>query len=118
MSKSVPVVTLLLLIIGYFSYQHWVVKPQHIEQRAKGMVLQIAYGENWFNPLSHNEDNPVYHTTLTVNSAFDGVAYADARIEYVDDQKTVCKQIRFQFSVESLNDYHLLSQTDCAMGAS
>lgn len=118
MGKPVLVVTVLLLIASYFGYQHWMVKPQHVEQRAKSMVLQIAYGESWFNPLTQSEDNPVYHTTLTVNSAFDGVAYADAKIEYVDDNKTLCKQVRFQFAIDSLNDYHLLSQSDCAMGTS
>ncbi|EGU46284.1 hypothetical protein VII00023_11866 [Vibrio ichthyoenteri ATCC 700023] len=118
MGKTVSVVAVLFLVMGYFSYQYWVVKPQHVEQQAKSMVLQIAYGEQWFNPLKHSDENPIYHTTLEVNSSYDGVAYADAKIEYVDDQKTLCKTIRFQFAIDSLNDYHLLSQSDCAMGSS
>ena len=114
MSKTVPVVTVIALVAtSYFSYQHWVVKPRHIEQRAKGMVLQIAYSEDWFEPLKQSNSNPRYHTSVELNSHYDGVAYANAKIEYVDDNKALCKQVRFQFAIDSLDNYHLLSQSDC-----
>ena len=114
MSKTVPVVVVIALVASsYFSYQHWVVKPQHIEQRAKEMVLQIAYSEDWFDPLKQSDSNPTYHTSVEVNSHYDGVAYANAQIEYVDDNKSLCKQVRFQFAIDSLNEYYLLSQSDC-----
>ncbi|EGQ7843179.1 hypothetical protein B7489_05445 [Vibrio alginolyticus] len=105
---------------AYFGYNRYYLYPQQLETQAKSMLIQMANREEWVDvfEMMNRVDAHKGHLELVADvTSSDGQrAYSEGIITYTDREGVVCKQVVFNFKINSLKNYNISDLRDCSYG--
>ncbi len=120
MTRTTSFGLVLLLMCAYFGYNRLYAYPNQLENQAKSMLLQMANREEWldaFEVMNRVDSSKGFlELTARVKSSDEKRAYSEGFITYTDRQGMVCKEVVFDFKINSLNNYNIYDIKDCSMG--
>ncbi len=120
MTRTTSFGLVLLLMCAYFGYNRFYAYPIQLETQAKSMLLHMANREEWldaFEVMNQVDSRSGYlELVASVKSSDDKRAYSEGFITYTDNQGMVCKEVVFDFKIDSLNHYNIDDLRDCSMG--
>ncbi len=120
MTRTSAFALVLLLMSAYFSYNHFYAHPNKLETQAKSMLIQMANREEWidaYEVMNQVDSHQGYlELAASIISADEKRAYSEGFITYTDKQGMVCKEVVFDFKINSVKNYSITNIRDCSMG--
>ncbi|BBM67164.1 hypothetical protein [Vibrio alfacsensis] len=120
MTRTTSAVLILILISAYFSYNHFYVYPHKLETQAESMLIQMANREEWLNVPEMMVLVEAHKAHLELNAdikSTDGQrAYSEGYITFSNRGRNVCKEVIFNFQINSLRNYRISDLHDCSLG--
>ncbi|HAS6725631.1 TPA: hypothetical protein N3C02_002814 [Vibrio parahaemolyticus] len=120
MTRTTSFALVLLLMCAYFGYNRYYVYPQQLETQAKSMLIQMANREEWmdvFEMMNRVEAHKGHLELAARVKSSDGKrAYSEGFITYTDRDGMVCKEVVFNFKINSLKNYSISDLRDCSFG--
>ncbi len=120
MTRTTSIALVLLLMSAYFSYNRFYAYPNKLETQAESMLLKMANREEWIDTFEvmNQIDSRKGYLELAANiiSSDEKRAYSEGFISYTDNQSMVCKEVVFDFKIDSIKNYSISNLKDCSMG--
>ncbi len=120
MTRTTSLAVVFLLMCAYFGYNRYFVYPKKLETQAESMLMQMANREEWidaFEVMNRVDSRNGYLELAAQIKSSDGKrAYSEGFFTYSDKQGMVCKEVVFDFKINSLNSYTISDIRDCSMG--
>lgn len=120
MTRTTSLAVVFLLMCAYFGYNRFYVYPKQLESQAESMLLKMANREEWldaFEVMNRVDAHKGYlELAAQIKSSDGNRAYSEGFITYSDRQGMVCKEVVFNFKIDSLNNYTISQIRDCSMG--
>ncbi|MBR9788299.1 MAG: hypothetical protein GYB40_10220 [Vibrionaceae bacterium] len=120
MTRTTSWAVIFLVMCAYFGYNRLHVYPKQLESQAESMLLKMANREEWldtFEVMNRVDAHKGYlELAAQIKSSDGNRAYSEGFITYSDRQGMVCKEVVFDFKIDSLNNYTISHIRDCSMG--
>ncbi len=120
MTRATSLVTVLLLMCAYFGYNRFYAYPNKLETQAESMLIQIANREEWIDVFeamnSVGSRNSHFEFDAHITSSKGNRVFSEGFITYTDAKGMVCKEVVFDFKLNSVNNYTISDLRDCSMG--
>ncbi|PFG58313.1 hypothetical protein ATG66_0855 [Vibrio sp. ES.051] len=120
MTRTTSFVLVLVVVCAYFAYNRYHVYPKQLETQAKSMLIQMANREEWvdvFEMMNRVEAHQGYLELVADVKSSDGKrAYSEGFITYTNREGVVCKEVVFNFKINSLKNYSISDLHDCSYG--
>ena len=106
MTRTTSAVLILVLMSAYFAYNRFYVYPQKLQTQAQSMLIQMANREEWLDVHEMMERVGAHKAHLEldadITSTIGKRVYSEGYITYSDRSRNVCKQVVFNFKINSL----------------
>ncbi|CAH1531757.1 conserved hypothetical protein [Vibrio owensii] len=120
MTRTTSAVLIIILMSAYFAYNRFYVYPQKLETQAESMLIQMANREEWLDVPQMMERVEAHKAHLELDADITSTsgkrAYGEGYITYSDRSRNVCKQVVFNFKINSLRNYMISDLHDCSLG--
>ncbi|CAH1564873.1 hypothetical protein [Vibrio rotiferianus] len=120
MTRTASAVLILFLMSSYFAYNRFYVYPQQLESQAESMLMQMANREEWLDMYESKKRVHAHTAHLEfaahVTSSDGQRAYSEGYITYSERGHNVCKEVIFNFKINSLRNYSISNLHDCSLG--
>ncbi len=120
MTRTTSIAVVLLLMCAYFGYNRLYAYPNKLETQAESMLIQMANREEWidvFEAMNSADSKKGYlELAASIKSSDGNRAFSEGFITYTNNQGMVCKEVEFDFKINSLKNYTISDIRDCSMG--
>ncbi len=120
MTRTTSFVVVLLLICAYFGYNRFYAYPNQLEAQAESMLIQIANREEWMDVFealnSAGGRNNHLEYKAHIKSSNGNRVFSEGFITYTNHQGMMCKEVVFDFKVDTLKNYTISDLRDCSLG--
>ncbi|MGY0615448.1 hypothetical protein [Vibrio sp. FJH11] len=120
MTRTTSLAVVFLLMCAYFGYNRYYVYPKKLESQAESMLMKMADREEWINTFEVMNRVDAHRGYLElaarIKSSNGERAYSEGFITYSDKQGMICKEVVFDFKINSFNNYVISDIRDCSMG--
>ncbi len=120
MTRTTSIAVVLLLMCAYFGYNRFYAYPNQLETQAESMLIQMANREEWIdvfdamNSVSSRKAHLEFDARIT--SSDGNRVFSEGFITYTDYHGMVCKEVVFDFKINSTRNYTISDIRDCSMG--
>lgn len=120
MTRTTSLAVVFLLMLAYFGYNRFYVYPNKLEAQAESMLVKMANREEWIDAFEVMRQVNLHKGYIELAAhiiSSDGKrAYSEGFITYSDKQGMVCKEVVFEFKINSFKNYTISDTRDCSMG--